>query len=169
VAGSYENAALNGPQSDRLVGTLVHRLLQRHGLEAADVTEDAASRLLRPDESGAGVAAAAVAAYQAICARSDVRTLYTSGEPLHEVPFTMKVDGAWLRGSIDCLVHIGADRVALMEFKTGRPRDEHRLQIELYREAARRLFPAATVDAHLIYAAEGTPDGLGGAAKGAWR
>jgi len=145
-------------RSDQLIGTLVHRLLQRFGFETSTVDPAAVRGMLRAEEMAGDDPAAylerALAAYQALCAQLDVRALYHSGERLHEVPFTMHEGGRFLRGSIDCLVRTAPDRLTVLEFKTGRPRDEHRAQVELYREAASRLFPGCTVDARLVYAGE---------------
>ena len=44
--------------------------------------------------------------------------------------------------------------MTVLEFKTGRPRDDHQVQLELYRQAAGRLFPGVTIDAHLVYPSE---------------
>jgi ATP-dependent exoDNAse (exonuclease V) beta subunit len=93
----------------------------------------------------------AVAAYASICARADVRELYAAGRALHEVPFTVAVDGRIVRGTVDCLVETAPDRFTLLEFKTGRPRPEHQAQLDLYLRALRQAFPAATIDARLIY------------------
>jgi ATP-dependent helicase/nuclease subunit A len=150
-------------RSERLVGTLVHRLLQRCGFDAFEGTmtpSDLVSALLRPDERAVATSERTrieltddvVRVYRALCARPEVRSVYTAGDRFHEVPFTMRIEGAVLRGTIDCLVRLGPDRVAVLEFKTGAPRDEHRRQLEYYRGAATRLFPGATVDAHLVYA-----------------
>jgi ATP-dependent exoDNAse (exonuclease V) beta subunit len=115
--------------------------------------------MLRPEEA-AGVYEPAqrarlsdevLAAYRIICGRSDLRALYTGGERLHEVRFSMSLDGTWLRGTIDCLIRRG-DRLTVLEFKTGAPRDEHKGQLELYRLAAARIFPRCTIDARLVYA-----------------
>ena len=98
---------------------------------------------------------AAAATYAAMCARDDVRALYMSGKKLHEVPFTMAVDGRILRGTVDCLVQTAPDRFTVLEFKTGRERPEHRAQVELYQRAMQQVFPDCVVDARLVYA--GTP------------
>ena len=68
----------------------------------------------------------------------------------------MRLDGAVLRGTIDCLIRTAPGRMTVLEFKTGRPRDEHRLQLDLYRRAAERLFPGMVVDARLVYPSEST-------------
>jgi ATP-dependent exoDNAse (exonuclease V) beta subunit len=137
-------------------------LLQRFGfsLESVEMTTDVALRALQA-RSVAGttadgcvteLAAEAAAAYRSICARADVRNLYRAGEALHEVPFTMRVDGRILRGTIDCLVRTAPDRMTLFEFKTGRAYDDDQLQLDLYRQAAERLFPGVVIDARLVYA-----------------
>ena len=154
-------------QSDRVVGTLVHRMLQRFGFDATGGTtmrRQTALRILRPEEAAAAsvertateLADAAVDVYRSICGRPDIRALYTDGVRLHEVPFTMRLDGAVLRGMIDCLVRTAPDRMTVLEFKTGRPRDDHRIQLDFYRQAAERLFPGVTIDAHLVYPREST-------------
>ena len=154
-------------QSDRIVGTLVHRMLQRFGFGldgATTVTRETALRILRPEEMSAAsvertaaeVADGAVDVYRAICGRPDIRALYMAGDRLHEVPFTMRLDGAVLSGTIDCLIRTASGRMTVLEFKTGRPRDDHRIQLELYRQAAERLFPGVTIDAHLVYPGEST-------------
>ena len=65
----------------------------------------------------------------------------------------MAVAGRIVRGTIDCLI-TSNEKVTVLEFKTGRPRDEHRLQLDLYRQAAERLFPDCAVDGRLVYADE---------------
>jgi ATP-dependent exoDNAse (exonuclease V) beta subunit len=147
------------------VGTLIHRMLQRFGFDLAGgrtMTREAASRILRPEEwavaseerTPAELADAAVEGYRSICQRADIRALYMEGVPLHEVPFTMRLDGAVLRGTIDCLIRTASGRVTVLEFKTGRPRDGHRVQLDLYRRAAERLCPGLPIDAHLVYPGE---------------
>ena len=64
------------------------------------------------------------------------------------------MDGTLVRGTIDCVVRSASDRMTVLEFKTGRPRDEHRLQLDVYRRAAERLFPGCAIDARLVYADE---------------
>ncbi|MGH9460295.1 MAG: PD-(D/E)XK nuclease family protein, partial [Vicinamibacteria bacterium] len=59
--------------------------------------------------------------------------------------------GQILRGAIDSLL-LRDRRVVVIDFKTGGHRAEHRLQIELYLEAARDLFPAHDVEGVVFYA-----------------
>jgi RecB family exonuclease len=149
--------------SSRLVGTLVHRLLHRFGFDAFGgmaQPADLVSALLRPSERALVAAEWATAEftddvirlYRMLCAEPRVQSAYSSGERFHEVPFSMSLEGQILRGTIDCLVRQNDGRVIVLEFKTGKPREEHRQQIQCYREAAEHLFPGAPVEAHLVYA-----------------
>jgi ATP-dependent helicase/nuclease subunit A len=154
--------------SGRLVGTLVHRLLQHTGMRGSEAAirderpiRDIATRLLRADEVDdledlAQTVDAAVEAYESICACEDVRVLYQTGRALHEVPFTMSMDGRIVRGSIDCVVETAPGAFTLLEFKTGRERLEDRQQVQLYLQALRQLFPAASIAARVVYAAGGS-------------
>jgi ATP-dependent helicase/nuclease subunit A len=151
----------DGP-SDRLVGTVVHRLLQRFGFDAfggASQPMDMVSALMRPSERAvvaaertrAHFAHDVVHLYRALRADPRVQSAYSSGQRFHEVPFTTEIAGQVLRGTIDCLVRHDDGRVVVLEFKTGKPRSEHRQQLGYYRDAAVRLFPGSPVDAHLVY------------------
>ena len=60
-----------------------------------------------------------------------------------------------LRGTIDCLVRRADGSMLVIEFKTGARRPVHEQQLDLYRRAAQALFPAARVEAALVYAGEG--------------
>jgi len=151
--------------SDRMIGTLVHRMLERLGLQAAGgvpVTRDIVLQMLRPEEqmldtpecTEEELADAALESYRALCGRPEIRALYGSGDRWHEVPFTMRVGESVCRGTIDCLIQTAPATIAVLEFKTGRRRPEHGVQLDFYREAAARLFPGMTIEAHLVYPAE---------------
>jgi ATP-dependent helicase/nuclease subunit A len=148
-----------GAHSDRAVGTIVHRLLERHGLAATVHREEVSrtiDRWLRPDELEGiddldDVALRAARAYAAMCDRDDVRALCEEGERFHEVPFTMRDGERVLRGTIDCLVRRRDGSLTVLEFKTGRPREEHQRQLDLYCRAVEQMFPGARVDARLVY------------------
>jgi ATP-dependent exoDNAse (exonuclease V) beta subunit len=149
-----------GGDSDRLAGILVHRLLERFGFAAIIATDDverALPMLLDPDElvdviDRRELAARAAAGYAGVCHRADVQALCASGERLHEVPFTMATANGIVRGTIDCLVRGADGSIAILEFKTGRARPEHQVQLDLYTQAAARLFPSARIEALLVYA-----------------
>jgi ATP-dependent exoDNAse (exonuclease V) beta subunit len=108
----------------------------------------------------------ALGAWRRMCRRPDVQTLLACGQRQYEVPFSLRMppharSGApdpdspaaplIVRGVIDCVV-VGADRsVAVLEFKTGRPRPSHQQQLDTYVQAARILFPGSTVTGTLVY------------------
>jgi ATP-dependent helicase/nuclease subunit A len=150
--------AAAGGISDRMIGTLVHRLLQR--LPITSRLDDEAlgmqvCSLMHPEEAAdypdqAGLVGEVVGAYRRLRDDAELRELYTSGIPLHEVPFTMHVGDRIVRGTIDCLLQRG-DHLTVLEFKTGRPRPEHQIQAELYTRAIRAAYPGATVDSRLFY------------------
>jgi ATP-dependent helicase/nuclease subunit A len=159
AAGASARAVdLRGVSSSRIVGTVVHRLVQRAGLTGAESADDlqrdalgfVRSEEILEEEDATALADAAVAAYAALRDHPDVREIYESGDVLHEVPFTMRRGDGIVRGTIDCVV-MSDGRVTVLEFKTGRRRPEHEAQAALYREAAERLFPGAVVDSRVIY------------------
>jgi ATP-dependent exoDNAse (exonuclease V) beta subunit len=152
--------------SERLLGTLVHRLVQRYGLhdgKADSMTPRSAWDLLRPEERAAledpeSLVRRALEFVRHLSTRGDVRALYDSSRASHEVPFTFRKGNAWVRGSIDCIVTAppaapdeGRETISILEFKTGRPRPEHRVQAALYREAVESMFPGKTAEAALVY------------------
>jgi ATP-dependent helicase/nuclease subunit A len=157
----------DGRGSDRLVGSLVHRLLNRLGPDSQlDRTAVAAlaATLLKPDELGdpgslEWIMARAADAFLAVCIRADVRARWTAGERLHEVPFSMRMGEGILRGTIDCLIRTPEGTVVVLEFKTGQPRPEHRKQLELYRHAAALMFPDTAIESLLVYTDEVVPVG----------
>ena len=159
----FQSGGASRDDSERMVGTLVHRLVHRFGLDpAAEIDVRSALAMLRAEEMSAFVsgrtasdlAVDAIDAYRAICRRADIRALYEGGDVLHEVPFTMELEGGRVRGTIDCLIRGAEGQMTVLEFKTGRARDVHRAQLNLYRQAVEHLFPDARVEARLIYAAE---------------
>jgi ATP-dependent exoDNAse (exonuclease V) beta subunit len=151
-------AGTGASDADRLLGTLVHRLMQR-GADPGDSPEILARRaraLLLADEADVfddanAAAARAAVTFQALAARDDVKTLLASGDLMREVPFSLRRNGVLVRGTIDCLV-IRGDEVVVVEFKTGRKRPEHQAQLDVYVEAARALFAKSRVSGVLIYA-----------------
>jgi ATP-dependent helicase/nuclease subunit A len=154
--------------SGRLVGTLVHRLLQRigigdpeSGVRSRPPIRDVAAEMVRNNEVDdlddlQRIVNAAVETYEAICACEDVRALYQTGRALHEVPFTMSIDGRIVRGTIDCLVETAPGAFTVLEFKTGRERPEDTQQVQLYLQALKQVFPGAPINARVVYAAGGS-------------
>jgi ATP-dependent helicase/nuclease subunit A len=166
TAGTIASSSLTaaGPVHDeKLVGTLVHRLVQRWtpdcgGLD--DVRAAAqAEALIRNDEwvdaaDPGGAAMRAGRVWKAFCARPDVAGLLASGERIHEVPFSLVSSanrGSVVRGAIDCLIRRPDGSIVVAEFKTGRRAPAHQHQLDLYLSAARVMYPNAAVSGQLIY------------------
>ena len=150
----------DGEDSDRLIGSLVHRLLQREGLAGSfsdDWIAERLASLVRVEESIAiadrdALLGRAAAAYRAFSTHQELRALYLSGQAFHEVPFSLRVGDRVVRGTIDCLVQAPDGGITVLEFKTGRPRSDHQVQTDLYRQAAQALFPDRRVVTQLLYA-----------------
>jgi ATP-dependent exoDNAse (exonuclease V) beta subunit len=150
---------------DALVGTLVHRLFQHVEFDVTTTIEEderVARSLVRAEER-ASVAdldhavRTAVEGWRRMRAREEVRRILGAGALLHEVPFSMVVpttDGreTILRGTIDCLVRSLDGAVIVVEFKTGRRRAAHQLQLDVYVQATRALYPGVPVEGVLLYA-----------------
>jgi ATP-dependent helicase/nuclease subunit A len=150
--------ARGGRDSHRLLGILVHRLVRRFGVDADADVDDAVLHMLHTHETvdiedRATLCREAVDVYRAICSRADLRELYRAGTALHEVPFTMGIDGKIVRGTIDCIIAT-AESMTVLDFKTGRPRPEDVRQVELYGKAVQAMHPGMHVDVRVIYLEE---------------
>ena len=149
-----------GAGSDLLVGLLVHRLLQRFGMTSvvddATLTSSVETLLQRERHAEAAMDPETtrdiIARFRALREHIELRTQYEAGDVFHEVPFSFFADGCIVRGAIDCLIRQADGSVRILEFKTGRRRDEHQRQAELYRRAAAAVFPNAPVTVDVVYA-----------------
>ena len=145
--------------SSLLVGLLVHRLLQRFGMTMIVDEGTLASTvetLLRRERhveaaTDPEMTRETIARFRALREHGELRTEYEAGEVYHEVPFSFFADGCIVRGAIDCLIRRADGSVRILEFKTGRRRDEHQRQAELYRRAAAAVFPDAPVAVDVVY------------------
>jgi ATP-dependent exoDNAse (exonuclease V) beta subunit len=117
-----------------------------------------AQRLIRTDERPdvadlQAFATAVVRTYRQLGSHPEVKAI--SADALHEVPFTLRTEGGFVRGTIDCLYRRPDGTFVVLEFKTGRRQSEHQTQANLYREAVQALAPAgAPVEVHVVYTAE---------------
>jgi ATP-dependent exoDNAse (exonuclease V) beta subunit len=97
----------------------------------------------------------ALGAWRSMRGRADVSSVLSAGRRSYEVPFSLRANGpegpCILRGTIDCLVLRDDGSIVVIEFKTGRRREQHQRQLDVYVDAARALFPAAAVEGMLIY------------------
>jgi ATP-dependent exoDNAse (exonuclease V) beta subunit len=145
-----------GTAGDRIVGTLIHRLLHR-GAPTIGVSE--AADLLTPEERASTVDVAAlvrsaVDGWRRLAARDDVVRALSSGERFHEVPFSYIVPGSErtiLRGAIDCLIRRNDGSMLVLELKTGRRHSSHERQLDLYVRAVEAMWPGVTVERMLVY------------------
>jgi hypothetical protein len=149
-----------GSDSTRLLGTLVHRIIERvtvPRLADTDEVRRQAWRLVREHErleiEDLGTFVEKTVQMCALFAnREDLREVYASGTPVHEVPFTLHDGSRYVRGTIDCLVRGVNGQLTVVEFKTGRQRAEHQEQAELYTRAVCAAFPGCVVEARIFYA-----------------
>ena len=144
---------------DVLIGLLVHRLLQRFGvtLEVEDeMLAAAATAFLRREHTDAlfdpEIVGDVVVRFRALRDRSELKMQYEAGAVFHEVPFSFAAGGQIIRGAIDCLIRLGDGSIRILEFKTGRRRDEHARQAEIYRRAAEAIFADRFVAVDVVYA-----------------
>ena len=174
AVAAAEVADAGGSGSGAIVGRLVHRLLQRagdHGVVAeADLESQVVDQMTREERARSdsrGLVVDTVAVFRRALSRPEVTELLR-GDCLFEVPFSMRRDNldqdpgrdddddeeggmAVLRGTIDCLLRQADGRLTVIEFKTGGPQPHHQRQLSLYLDAARALFPEATVDGAVVY------------------
>jgi PD-(D/E)XK nuclease superfamily len=174
VASTTADTAIGGADTirsnARIVGSLVHRLLERQPVDPSrTVMLDLAASLLRADERVQqtelpSLVNAAVDRYLALVARPDISALLSSGRRWHEVPVTIVSDGLRTRGSIDTLILLdplegSVPRAIVLEFKTGALAPWHQRQLDQYVTAAKALLPGANVEGILVYSEAQTPLG----------
>ena len=156
------NQGDRGDRGDRLVGTLVHRLLQHMTDPGLVDTELAlrAGRLLAAGEVIEGetedLLLQAVRLFRQMAEQPGVAEVLGSGECLYEVPFSAVLDdfgGTVLRGVVDCVVVPAEGPLEVLEFKTGRPRPEHQVQADVYARAIGAAF-GRPAQSRLFYAQE---------------
>ena len=150
-----------GAASSRIVGRLVHRLLQRFGVADIDdrsLLASAADLLHREERAeippDSDLLQDVVARFQAIRRHPRFASTHEAGEAYYEVPFTLVENGEIVRGAIDCVIRRADGSIHVLEFKTGRPRDEHAGQADVYRRAVASAFPGSRVVVDVLYPME---------------
>jgi ATP-dependent helicase/nuclease subunit A len=141
-------------------GTLLHSLFERLPEVAAGERGSLARRWL--ERAGVDPAARDEIADAACQVVGDPQFADLFGpNSLAEAPIAATLgDGRVVAGTVDRL-SIGADRVRVIDFKTGRsiPADldsippGHRAQMDAYAEALRIIFPGMRIEASLLYTA----------------
>jgi ATP-dependent exoDNAse (exonuclease V) beta subunit len=152
-------AARRAAGSDRLVGTLVHRLMARTTGGSDEDLLAAARAVLSPVELGeidqpGPILAMAVDLYRALARQPEVTELLGSGRAWYEVPFSYQRPerpSERVRGSIDCVIERKDGQFVVLEFKTGRPRPEHQAQVDLYVAALGQALDTNAISAKIVY------------------
>jgi ATP-dependent helicase/nuclease subunit A len=161
IAPARPAGARPEPPSDRLLGTIVHRLFHRQldaNLPQAAIV-GLVPLFLRPEESVdvtdlTALSDAVASTYCRLRQRDDVVQLLAQGTCHYEVPFSFRPAGApgvVVRGRVDCLVARPNGSITVVEFKTGRPRPEHESQLKVYLAALNAAMPRRKVDGCVLY------------------
>jgi ATP-dependent exoDNAse (exonuclease V) beta subunit len=154
---------------DMAVGAAVHRMFEYAVPFDRSLTDFAAA--LTPDLPGTPpslrrqATEKAADLYQRLRHKPELELLMKEGRVHREVPFALDYQGRVLRGVIDSLILLPG-RVVVIDYKTGSPRPEHKMQMELYLEAARALFPGENVEG-LVFYPQGDPLSVNPAPKDA--
>jgi RecB family exonuclease len=151
-----------GDRSERLLGTVVHRLFQRSLSPSLD--RDAITRivptLVRPAEmvdvaDRLAFAERAAELFTRVREREDIAALLVGGRCLYEVPFTFaspERPDSLIRGAVDCVVIHPDGGATILEFKTGIPRPEHQDQLAFYSAALRSVLGIGEIGLKIVYA-----------------
>ncbi len=147
---------------DAAVGRIVHRMFEYSVPidEALAERADSLATVLsgRAPQERKQAAQSAAELYRELMARPELRDLLEAsatgaGQIFRELPFSLRRRDQIVRGTIDSLLLLDR-RVLVIDYKTGSHHPEHRLQIELYLEAARQLFPALDAEGVIFYATD---------------
>ncbi len=138
-------------------GRLIHGLLERLPEVAADKRDAAAFVWLK--RQGAEDTESEVLAREALAVITDPRfAAVFSATSRAEAPIIGEVRGRAVRGVVDRLA-VEKDRVLVLDFKTDRPAptdvaaapDSYVMQLALYREVLRKIFPGKVVSCALLW------------------
>lgn len=138
-------------------GRLIHGLLER--LPDVAPAQRAKAARIWLERQGVDEAQAETFATEALKVIADARFAAVFGPKSRaESPIIGEVSGKSVRGIVDRLV-VEDDRVIILDFKTDRPSptdvakapDAYVLQLALYREVLRKIFPAKTVTCALLW------------------
>jgi DNA helicase-2/ATP-dependent DNA helicase PcrA len=127
------------PTAARRLGTEVHRIIEERSRGMAPFPEE--GELDEPSEiTVPSRMAESLARWQERYGGRTIASL-PSGEPMIELPFTLKRDGKMIRGRIDAVYETDGGGLEIVDFKTGRrfERSDGADQLEIYAEALRAL------------------------------
>ncbi|MGE0743250.1 MAG: UvrD-helicase domain-containing protein, partial [Hyphomonadaceae bacterium] len=160
-AGAHGEQALFSPRGDGLKrfrrGRMIHGLLQRLPELAPERREEAALAWLA--RQGVEDAEAQVYAREAFAVVSDARFASVFGPTSRaEAPIVGEAAGKIISGIVDRLL-VDDERVIVLDYKTDRPApteeakapDSYVLQLALYREVLRKIFPTKRIECALLW------------------
>jgi DNA helicase-2/ATP-dependent DNA helicase PcrA len=142
------------PTPARRIGTEVHKRIEERSRGVSVFAEE--TELDEPSGiSSATRVGDMLEKWEAVYGQRTIARL-PSGEPMIELPFSLKKDGRIIRGRIDAVYETEDGGLEIVDFKTGRrfEKDEEADQLELYAEALRAngLVPAEGQKITLTYA-----------------
>jgi ATP-dependent helicase/nuclease subunit A len=159
--GARPKERARGAAGDRVVGTLVHRLLQRQldaGLGRSAVRRRALALLADADlvdvADPSAVADEAARLFLQLCANPELQAALSEGDAYYEVPFSWAPPDRpdqLVRGVVDCLIRHRDGRMTILEFKTGDRRAEHETQARLYAEAIHAALGGPAIALKILY------------------
>jgi DNA helicase-2/ATP-dependent DNA helicase PcrA len=141
------------PTAARRLGTEVHRLIEEKSRGISPYPEE--HELDEPSATNdPGVMAEMLKKFEEQYGERQI-ALLPSGEPMIELPFTLKKDGRIIRGRIDAVYETEDGGLEIVDFKTGKhfePRPGEPDQLSLYAEALRAFGVATNARVNLTYA-----------------
>ncbi|HET9369734.1 MAG TPA: UvrD-helicase domain-containing protein [Vicinamibacterales bacterium] len=161
LAAAEPGSTTAADASQRLVGTLVHRLFQRDMGDAiaTEAIAALAGELLRDEElvdviDVDGLCRRAASTYERLRNRADLREVLSSGQCFYEVGFSWRPDPGSpriVRGIVDCVVLHTAGGATIVEIKTGTPRPDHQSQAEAYAAAVGCVLKIPNISVKIVY------------------
>ncbi|MDQ3985581.1 MAG: ATP-dependent helicase [Actinomycetota bacterium] len=124
------------PTAARRIGTEVHRVIEERSRGISAFPEE--HELDEPSEvTEPGVVAQMLARWEELGYGERKIATLPSGEPMLELPFTLKRDGRIVRGRIDAVYETADGGLEIVDFKTGRrfEKKEGADQLEVYKQA----------------------------------
>ncbi|HYN37478.1 MAG TPA: ATP-dependent DNA helicase, partial [Actinomycetota bacterium] len=124
------------PTHARRIGTEVHRIIEEKSRGISTFPDE--QELDEPSEmAGPGVISQMLERFKELGYEDRTIARLPSGEPMIELPFTLKKDGRIIRGRIDAVYETDDGGLEIVDFKTGKrfEKSEGPDQLEIYAEA----------------------------------
>lgn len=149
----------NSQSLSRKIGRTVHQLFE-YAVSINEKLEQIADALLSkcPEQTPVDrkkTIRKVTSFYRQLHSHQELTRLLQNGKVEREVPFVLIRENQRIRGIIDSLILL-QDRAIVIDYKTGQPSENHQLQMGIYLEATRTLFPKHEIEG-LIFYPDGTP------------